>query len=75
MWADASLLPRYWALLQSSVLMRAVNVTSIRMVALGWLSGPCTGVLSQNFNVGYYTINEAQMCFLSELRMVFLPTA
>lgn len=27
--------PQYWALLQSSVLMDAVNVTSIRMVALG----------------------------------------
>lgn len=27
--------PQYWAPLQSSVLMDAVNVTSIRMVALG----------------------------------------
>lgn len=48
-----------WAMLQSLVLMEAVNVTSIRIVALGWHSEPYTGVLGQHCNVGYYAINEA----------------
>lgn len=51
--------PQSWAKLQSSVLMEAVNVTSIRMVALGWHSEPCTGVLGQHCNAGHYAINEA----------------
>lgn len=42
---DASRQPHYWAKLESSVLTRVVNITSIRMAALDDFLG-CAQVLS-----------------------------